>query len=375
MKAIRACVCITGDGPPVRTFGQTRLPVRLCTCQPGYEATLARELEAGGAAVAEQGPGWVLTRSGGGSPAGQAAPEADSGTGPGGWVFAHLILEGPVEVRGEAVNPLAQALFDFFASSLAGERLAEAWPCVFSGAGEASGLGRRVGAVEGAFLDLLKRRMGRLAKLASPALPRGVGPVRGLFVWFTDFGRAFVARSAWRGGQRRMADDPLAPSRSYLKMEEAYGVIGAEPRSGETVCDLGAAPGGWSYSAARRGARVTAVDNGPLKGGALHHPGVEPRAEDAFRFQPGPGVVFDWLFCDLVEEPHHVLDAIMRPWLSRGWCRKFVVNFKLGRVDPIGLLRELRAEGSPLVAAASGVRIRHLYHDRDEFTATGVAGR
>ncbi len=333
--------------------------VKLCTCQSGYEATLARELESRGAAIAERGPGWVLTG---------AAGSED-------WVFAHLILEDPVEIRGEAVNPLAQALFEFFAGSLEGERLAEAWPCVFAGAGDAAGLGRRVGAVEGAFRDLLKRRMGRLAKLASPAVPRGVGPVRGLFVWFTDFGRAFAARSAWRGGQRRMADDPLAPSRSYLKMEEAYGVIGCEPRPGETVCDLGAAPGGWSYSAARRGARVLAVDNGPLKGGALEHPGVEARAEDAFRFQPAPGAVFDWLFCDLVEEPHHVLDAIVQPWLSRGWCRRFVVNFKLGRVDAIGLLRELRADTSPLIAAASGVRIRHLYHDRDEFTATGAAGR
>ena len=45
--------------------------------------------------------------------------------------------------------------------------------------------------------------------------------------------------------------------------------MGLEPMPGERVCDLGAAPGGWSYSAAKRGASVVAVDNGPLKGGAL----------------------------------------------------------------------------------------------------------
>lgn len=331
--------------------------MRLCTCQSGYEATLTRELEAGGVAVVEQGPGWVIAGAGG----------AEAGEP----VFAHAVLIDPVEFKAGSVNPLAQAVFEYFAGSLAGERIVEAWPCVFAGAGEAAGLGRRVSAVEHAFRELLRHRMGRLAKLASPALPRGIGPVRGLFVWFTDFGRGFAARTAWRGGQRRMADDPLAPSRSYLKVEEAYGVIGAEPRPGETVCDLGAAPGGWSYSAAKRGARVVAVDNGPLKGGALHHPGVEPRAEDAFRFAPAPGAAFDWLFCDLVEEPHHVLSAIVQPWLSRHWCRRFVVNFKLGRVDPIGLLRELRAAASPLVTDATQVRIRHLYHDRDEFTVTG----
>jgi 23S rRNA (cytidine2498-2'-O)-methyltransferase len=137
------------------------------------------------------------------------------------------------------------------------------------------------------------------------------------------------------------------------------------------VVDLGAAPGGWSYSAARRGARVVAVDNGPLKRGALGHAHIEHRRADAFRFRPAAGEIFDWLFCDLVEEPHHVLHDLVRPWLERGWSRRFVINLKFGRADPLKLLQELRASSSPFVSHASGVRIRHLYHDREEFTVVG----
>jgi 23S rRNA (cytidine2498-2'-O)-methyltransferase len=168
-----------------------------------------------------------------------------------------------------------------------------------------------------------------------------------------------------------MADDDLAPSRSYLKVEEAYVVLGREPQRGETVCDLGAAPGGWSYSAAKRGAHVVAIDNGPLKGGALDHPAIEHRREDAFKFAPRAGQAFDWLFCDMVEEPHHVLQHIIEPWLARGWCRRFVVNLKFGRVDPVALLRELRAPSSLFATRAPGACICHLYHDREEFTAVG----
>ena len=168
-----------------------------------------------------------------------------------------------------------------------------------------------------------------------------------------------------------MADDALAPSRSYLKVEEAYGIIGREPMPTEAVCDLGAAPGGWSYSAAKRGARVVAVDNGPLKGGALGHPRINHLTDDAFRYSPPPGEAFDWLFCDMVEEPHHVLRSVVEPWLSGRWCRRFVINFKLGRVEPIALLQELRSAESPLTRHATGVLIRHLYHDRDEVTVTG----
>ncbi|HEX2860298.1 MAG TPA: SAM-dependent methyltransferase, partial [Lacunisphaera sp.] len=142
-------------------------------------------------------------------------------------------------------------------------------------------------------------------------------------------------------------------------------------RPGQKVIDLGAAPGGWSYSAAKRGARVVAVDNGPLKGGALDHPAIEHRLEDAFRFSPAEGQVIDWLFCDLVEEPHHVMQNIVAPWLERGWCRRFVINLKFGHVDPLALLREIRAAGSPFARHATAVRIRHLYHDREEFTVVG----
>jgi 23S rRNA (cytidine2498-2'-O)-methyltransferase len=337
----------------------------LMTCQAGFESLLARDLrELHGRASVEQGPGWVRTDEKENSPAGAALPQL---------AFAHLTLVAPVEVRGDSVNALAARVAEFFLAAIRSERIEAAWPNVWLGPQEIVGLGRRISGVEGAFGEVLKKKLSRVARLALADLPRGVSlaPVRGLFVYFADFGRAFVAREAWVHGPRRMADDPLAPSRSYLKVEEAYVLLGREPQAGETVCDLGAAPGGWSYSAAKRGAKVVAVDNGPLKGGALDHPTIEHRREDAFAFRPAEGTGFDWLFCDLVEDPHHVLQNIVTPWLGRRWCRAFVVNLKFGRVDAIALLRELRATGSPFVAHASGVRIQHLYHDREELTIVG----
>ena len=140
---------------------------------------------------------------------------------------------------------------------------------------------------------------------------------------------------------------------------------------GETVVDLGAAPGGWSYSAAKRGAQVIAVDNGPLKSGALNHPRIEHRLADAFGFLAATRENFDWLFCDVVEEPHHVLKNLVGPWLEGRRCRRFVVNFKFGRADPLGLLRELRAGESVFSRHAAWFAVRHLYHDREEFTVVG----
>ncbi|MDD3180007.1 MAG: SAM-dependent methyltransferase [Opitutaceae bacterium] len=323
----------------------------------------ARELAEYGLTAGEQGPGWVRERSAGSPPAADVTQRE--------WVFPHRIMLAPVERLGKSVNALAQQLVDDFAGGLRGERIDAPWPCVFAAADGMPGLNRRAAAVEEAFHHLLRKRLSRVAKLAGPELPRGSGTARGWFVFFVDFGRVLASRTAWLGGQRRMADDPLAPSRSYLKVEEAYGVLGREPQAGEVVVDLGAAPGGWSYSAAKRGARVVAVDNGPLKGGALNHPQIEHRREDAFRFHPARGELFDWLFCDLVEEPHHVLHDIVEPWLVGGWCRRWVINLKFGRVDPIALLRELRAPGFPLARPGTRWLSRHLYHDREEITLVG----
>lgn len=330
--------------------------------QHGFEPLLASELPEAGLAAQEMGGGWVLAVSKGDDVATRSLGDL---------CFPHFALLLSEEIRGDSVNALAHELAQFSFESFHGEEFEGAWPCVFLGAPEQPGLGRRVAAAEKAFHQLLKKRLARIARLATPVLSAGRGYARGLVVYFADFGRVFVAREVWCAGQRRMADDPLAPSRSYLKIEEAYLVMGREPGEGDSVCDLGASPGGWSYSAAKRGARVVAVDNGPLKGGALDHALIEHRREDAFRYTPPSGSVFEWMFCDLVEDPRRVVANLVHSWLRHGWCRRFVIVLKFGRTDALRLLHEVRAADSPFSLYSRHLRIHHLFHNREEFTVVG----
>ena len=233
-------------------------------------------------------------------------------------------------------------------------------------------LSTRVGTVRREVLRRLRRQAPRVAGLATDSLPDAAVPVRGLAVYFVDFASLVVSTRFCYWGQRRMRDDRRAPSRSYLKVEEAYAVLGEAPSRGQRVADLGAAPGGWSYSAAERGAEVIAVDNGPLKGGALGHPRITHVRADAFRFRADRP--FDWLFCDLIESPERVLREILVRWLEQRLCRAFIVNLKVGKADPLRLLRELRSDRSDgLVGLCERLCIRQLYHDRDEITCMGIA--
>jgi 23S rRNA (cytidine2498-2'-O)-methyltransferase len=287
-----------------------------------------------------------------------------------GCCFAHAALIDPVELRGASVNAAARAILDWFLASCRDERFENPWPLQFRADDSVPGLTRRVTAVEHEFSQNLAKRLARVARLARPQPAEPRGPARGLFLFFHDFDNFRASRAAILGGQRRMADDPGAPSRSYLKIEEAYGVLGREPHAGETVADLGAAPGGWSYSAAKRGASVLALDNGPLKGAALGHPLIRHEQADAFRHAPAPGTNYDWLFCDVVDDPDKVL-ALLEHWVAQRWCRRFIVNLKFGRTDPLQLLRRATAPGEPLPRECTVLCARHLFHDREEFTLVG----
>lgn len=329
---------------------------RLMTCKPAFETVLVRELGSVGWKANIGGEGWVLATG--------RDPYPDV-------CFAESAGEDPVEITAPSAGKLTSDLVDLFMAKLKGTRVDEPWPLVFSAAGEAASLSKRAKTLQAAWLAKTQKILPRVMRLAREGPPAGCEPRRGLFVYVTDFDRAFVSISARFGGQRRMQMDSKAPSRSYLKIEEAYGILGYQPGKGETVIDLGAAPGGWSYSALKRGARVIAVDNGPLKGAVKNHPNLVHHQENALSYRLPAGVTADWLFCDVLDQPDRILNVIHK-WVERRGCRRFVVNLKFGRTDPIPLLAKARDSKTGLSSHCPLLKIRHLYHDREEMTLMGV---
>jgi 23S rRNA (cytidine2498-2'-O)-methyltransferase len=328
---------------------------QLHTCKPHFETILARELAAAGQVAVEQGDGWVLS---------EGMAEAEE------LCFAIFSVFDVQTLQCASVNAMAGQLCDLFGEHCRGEKITAPWPLVFESAAE-TGLAGRVRVLRAAFQDRLAGKMAKPARLASDDLPGCEIPSHGFFIFVRDYERAFAGRRFRFWGQRRMRDDPQAPSRSYLKVEEAFAILGRSPAPGETVVDLGAAPGGWSYSAARRGAQVLAIDNGPLKGGALNNNNISHLREDAFGFRPDQRPV-DWLFCDMIEDPYRVLEEILIPWIDTGCCRRFVVNLKVGKGDPVELIRKLfENKKLSLKIRCRRLILRQLFHDREEITCIG----
>jgi 23S rRNA (cytidine2498-2'-O)-methyltransferase len=67
-------------------------------------------------------------------------------------------------------------------------------------------------------------------------------------------------RSPWPGGRPPIAVPDDAPSRAFLKLEEAIDRAELPIRSGDRALELGCAPGGASHALLRRGLNVIGVD-------------------------------------------------------------------------------------------------------------------
>jgi 23S rRNA (cytidine2498-2'-O)-methyltransferase len=169
----------------------------------------------------------------------------------------------------------------------------------------------------------------------------------------------------WPGGSIPVAEDRAAPSRAFAKLTEALSRLGRGMGPGDVCVDLGASPGGWSYVALSRGARVMAVDRSPLREDLMRDPRLEFVRGDAFGFRPERPV--DWLVCDVIAAPERSA-AMLLEWLERSETRWFVVTLKLkGEADRAkldGVRRDLARWADPLF-------LLRLNANKGEVTAFG----
>jgi len=177
---------------------------------------------------------------------------------------------------------------------------------------------------------------------------------------------------AWRSGlvpfplgRIPVAVDKAAPSRAFAKLVESEFRLGARIQAGETVVDLGACPGSWTYVAVRRGARVTSVDRTELREDLMRNPNVTFHRGDAFSFQPSAPV--DWLVCDVIAAPDRSI-GLANDWVRKGWARRFVVTIKFKGVEEYPKLDRLKLELAPL---CSEFRLARLCANKNEASVIG----
>lgn len=199
-----------------------------------------------------------------------------------------------------------------------------------------------------------------------------------LHAFFLDSSQCYLGyapadnSSPWFMGIPRLKFPKSAPSRSTLKLEEAWLHFLSEEQQEEMLqpgmkaVDLGAAPGGWTWQFVKRSIKVYAVDNGPMDNELMDSGLVEHVQEDGFKYWPAKKV--DWLVCDMVEKPIRIA-PVMANWILKRRARYAVFNLKLPmKKRYVELQRCMDAIHEVMEDRPYHLHIKQLYHDREEVT-------
>lgn len=334
-------------------MNDTILPTWLVYCRPGFERDCVDETQAKPVEVIE-GSGYLVLQ-------GKAKLAYKQ------LAFARQLLKLHGEVDGlperDRLTPLLEALPTEPAQ----------WGALHVEVADTNE-GKTLSGFTRRFQPLLEQALKDSGRLTDDAnLPR-------LHIFFPAPERALIASSDPANssdahmGIHRVSLSPDAPSRSYLKLGEAFAVFLSEKEQARllkprmTAVDLGAAPGGWTWQLVQHGLKVTAVDNGPLKGAAANHPDIKHLRQDGFRFRPKRPV--DWLVCDMVEQPQRVA-ALMAEWFIGGYTSNAVFNLKLPmkkRVEALRIALETIRNALNKKGMRYRLEVKQLYHDREEVT-------
>lgn len=163
----------------------------------------------------------------------------------------------------------------------------------------------------------------------------------------------------WPDGAVRFQEDRTQPpARAYLKCWEALTLLGSWPGPGETVRELGAAPGAWTWTLAGLGAQVHAIDKAPLEPRIAALPNVCHEQGSAFALDPHEEQV-DWLFSDVICYPERLF-RLIDSWLAVGHCPRYVITIKFQGATDYQTMRHFQElPGSWLV---------HLHNNKHELT-------
>ncbi|HEX4128549.1 MAG TPA: SAM-dependent methyltransferase [Pirellulales bacterium] len=189
--------------------------------------------------------------------------------------------------------------------------------------------------------------------------------------WFVGHHRTRTGTSRWPGGMRNTPLPADAVSRAWLKMDEALRWSGLPVRRGQTVAEIGCAPGGSCQSLLERGLIVTGIDPAVVDERLLAHPRFTHIRKRGSEVPRRMFAATRWLAADMNVAPEYTLDTV-----------EAIVTHRQVRIR--GLLLTLKLPDWSLAAEVpkyldrirswgfAKVRARQLQHNRQEICVAAL---
>ena len=210
---------------------------------------------------------------------------------------------------------------------------------------------------------LIQENLRKLPDLTIAFPPQKEIPPIGCFS-LLDQNTLLYASKRWKkmplGHYQFIEDKYNPPNRAYLKLWEALSLLEKYPKQGDSVIDLGASPGGWSYVMQSLGADVTAIDKAPLAPNIAKLPHIKFLQQSAFALDPHTiEQPVDWLLCDVACYPERLYPLINK-WIEAKKAKQMIFTIKLQGQTNLETIRPFQA--------IEGARVLHLFHNKHEAT-------
>ena len=165
----------------------------------------------------------------------------------------------------------------------------------------------------------------------------------------------------WPDGTCCFVEDKVnPPNRAYLKLWEALTLLEKYPKSADSVLDLGASPGGWTYVLQSLGAMVTAVDKAELDPRIANLPRVQFLKQSAFALDPATlEQTYDWVLSDIACYPDRAYALILK-WIASGKAKQMIFTIKLQGKTDMATLKQFQA--------IPNSRIINMFYNKHEVT-------
>lgn len=172
------------------------------------------------------------------------------------------------------------------------------------------------------------------------ALAREGDPVLSVVIveeseWWLGYHVQGPGHSPYPGGDPQVELPKGAPSRAYLKLEEAVIASGAPLNRGDTAVEIGSSPGGASFALLQRGLQVIGIDPAEMDPRVVAHPSFQHlRAPVAAVRREDLPAKIDWLLLDMNVAPSVTLHQVERlAGRMKDTLKGVILTFKLNEPE------------------------------------------